>query len=320
MSMRITANDYPESKNRIRRALRWFFSQAAFLGLIARPTRPQGISVTMRVKDEEDWIVPSIRSISALADQIVVVDNGSTDRTYEIVRELAEQQKDLVQLWREPDLDYCDLCNFSLSKTRFRWVMKWDGDMVAHTSGARNISSLRDRLLSLDPRGYFAIYLRHVNLSGDLWHQDPREMLHTEPYLHTFSEKTKYVRTETYEAIKFPKFYHVLFWYDPYSFHVSVKPIEQLLLRQFWNQWLANREYERYTSLESYAKEKAPEILGVSSWDDAREKFASQAFRNHIRFDPELFGPHPELLKPFLENPKYQLRYENGKVTGREER
>ena len=52
----ITANQYPEKENRIRQLARRIASVAPALGLVSRPARPQGISVMMRVKNEEDWI------------------------------------------------------------------------------------------------------------------------------------------------------------------------------------------------------------------------------------------------------------------------
>jgi hypothetical protein len=33
----------------------------------------------------------------------------------------------------------------------------------------------------------------------------------------------------------------------------------------------------------------------------------------------EVFGPYPELLKPYLNEPKYLLKYHNDKIVGREE-
>ena len=45
-----------------------------------------GVSAVLRIKNEEDKIYYSLGSILAIFDEIVVVDNGSQDRTPEIVR------------------------------------------------------------------------------------------------------------------------------------------------------------------------------------------------------------------------------------------
>jgi len=315
----ITANQNPEITNHLSRLFRRIASHAVFLGIVPTPARPQGISVIMRVKDEVDWIRPSIQSIKGIADEIVIVDNGSTDGTYEILQEMADIEKGLMKLWRRPDLDHCALSNFALDQTTFRWVFRWDGDMVAHTSGDYNISNLRERILSLDTRRYYLIYLRHINLTGDLFHQDPKEMVHTEEYVHTFSEKARYIHPGRFEAVKFPKYYRPLFWYEPYSFHVNVKPARRMLLRYFWEDWMELKDYKKFPTLEDYVKVMIESEFSTNSWEEAQRICVQRVCSNYIRYDPEIFGPYPDLLKPYLENPKYRLEYENGKIVRRDE-
>jgi len=50
-------------------------------------SRP-GLSVGMIVRDEQDVLAESIESVSSIADQIVVLDTGSTDRTLKIAEKL----------------------------------------------------------------------------------------------------------------------------------------------------------------------------------------------------------------------------------------
>jgi glycosyltransferase involved in cell wall biosynthesis len=279
----IKTNQRPHQKNYLSRLLRRLASQAPLLGVISRPDRPQGISIIMRVKDEMDWIEPSCRSIMACADEIVIVDNGSTDGTYQTLQLISSTNSELVRLWRQPDLDHCALSNFALEKTRFRWVFRWDGDMVAHTSGKNAISGLRERILSLDPRRYYLIYLRHINLSGDLLHQDPREMVHIEEYIHTYSNTARYVHPGRFEAIKVPKYYKILFWYEPYSFHVNVKPAKRMLLRYFWEDWMELKDYLRFPTLEDYVNEKIENEFGTPSWQEAERICIKKICRGHVR-------------------------------------
>jgi glycosyltransferase involved in cell wall biosynthesis len=318
-SSSITANQYPHLRNRFTRLLRAIFSFSPQLRFTSLPARLEGISVVMRVKNEADWIKPSIESIKGIADEIIVVDNGSTDGTYEILEEMTSDEKGLIKLWRKPDLNHCDLSNFALEQTSFRWVFRWDADMVAHTTGDYNISHLRERLLSLDDRRYYLIYLRHINLSGDLFHQDPKEMVHIEEYIHSFSEKARYIHPGRFEAIKVPKYYRVLFWYEPYSFHVNVKPARRLLLRYFWEDWMELKDYKRYQKLEDYVKEKIKDEFKTDSCVEAERPCVKRVCSSFMRYDPRIFGPYPDLLKPYLEMPKYRLIYKDGKIVGRDE-
>jgi len=315
----ITSNQSPERKNYLSRFLRKIASIGPPVGLVSRPTRPLNISVIMRVKDEKDWIKPSIQSIKSIADEIVIIDNGSTDGTWQILEEIVSLEKGLIKLWRRPDLDHCSLSNFALENTTFRWVFRWDGDMVAHTSGKYSISKLRERILSLDPRRYYLVYLRHINLSGDLFHQDPKEMVHIEEYIHTFSESARYVHPKAFEAIKVPKYYRILFWYEPYSFHVNIKPARRMLLRYFWADWMELKDYQKFPSLEDYVNDKVEGAFGTNSWTEAQTICIQRDCSDYIPYDHEIFVPYPDLLKPYLENPKYRLKYKEGKIAGRDE-
>jgi len=319
LSSSITANQNPEKENQLSRLFRSIASRAPLLKMVPFSKRPHGLSIIMRVKNEVDWIRPSILSIIDIADEIVIVDNGSTDGTYQVLEEMASKEKGLISIWQRPDLDQCSLSNFALEQTRFRWIFRWDGDMVAHTSGEHAISDLRDRLLSLDSRHYYVIYLRHINLSGDLLHQDSREMVHIEEYIHIYSEAARYIHPGRFEAIKVPKYYKVLFWYEPYSFHVNVKPARRMLLRYFWENWMELRDYQRFPTLEDYVSQKIEGEFGTSSWEEAEKICVHKILQHHVHFDQEVFGPYPELLKALLESQKYKIIYTDGKIVGREE-
>lgn len=316
----IAAKQYPERMNYLSRAFRLFASYIPLTGLYPEASsRPRGISIYMRVKDERDWIEASILSVKDLADEIIVVDNGSTDGTYEILQQLACSEKGLIRLWRRPELQLNDLSNFALDQTRFHWVFRLDGDMVARTNGEHPISELRSRILSLNPKRYYLVYLRHINLSGDLGHQDPEETVHHEEYIHTWSAATRFIHPGRFEAVKFPLYYQPLFWYEPYIFHVNIKLARRMLLRYFWEDWMELKDYTRYPTLEDYARAHIEKEFGTSSIEEAQQRCLSKVLQNHVPFNTEHFGPYPELLRPFLDQPKYRILYENDRIVGRQE-
>ena len=117
-------------------------------GLSANPKR-QGVSAMLRVKNEESKIYYSLKSIYNVFDEIVIVDNASTDRTVEIVREFKahEDKREKIKIHFYPfrvarcgDENYATpedsvhslayYYNWALSKCSCRYVCKWDGDMV----------------------------------------------------------------------------------------------------------------------------------------------------------------------------------------------
>ncbi len=285
----------------------------------AVPQRPQGISIYMRVKDERDWIAASIASVKGIADEIIVVDNGSTDGTFEILRDMAGQENGRLKLWQKPELHHCDLSNFALEQTSFRWVFRWDGDMVAHTDGEHPIAELRARILDLNPHRYYLIYLRHINLSGDVFHQDSQEMVHIEEYIHTFSEAARFIHPGRFEAIKFPFYYKPLFWYEPYVFHVNIKPARRMLLRYFWEDWMELKDYLHYPTLEDYAAAHIEKEFGTHLMEEAQNICMGKVLQNHISFDAERFGPYPAMMKPLLDQTPYRIQYQNSRISGRTE-
>lgn len=316
----VTANQSPQRTNYFSRVFRLFASFLPVMGLYrTMPQRPQGISVYMRVKDERDWIAASVSSVKSIADEIIIVDNGSADGTYETLQDLAHAEKGYIKLFKRPEFHHCDLSNFALEQTSFRWVFRMDGDMVAHTDGAHPIAELRARILSLNPHRHYLIYLRHINLSGDLYHQNPREMVHIEEYLHTFSRSARFIHPGRFEAVKFPLYYKPLFWYEPYVFHLNIKPARRMLSRYFWEDWMELKDYIRYPALKDYVAAHIEKEFGTSLIEEAQKRCMEKVLQNHIPFDAERFGPYPAMLRPLLDRSPYRIQYRNSCISRRTE-
>lgn len=79
------------------------------------------ISATLITKDEEANIERALRSLT-VADEIVVVDSGSTDAT----REIAERLGARVVL--QPWLGFTEQKNFALREAKHDWVLSLDAD------------------------------------------------------------------------------------------------------------------------------------------------------------------------------------------------
>lgn len=83
------------------------------------------LSVCMIVKNEEDVLVRCLGCIQDIADEIVIVDTGSTDRT----REIALRFTPLVYEFEWCD-DFAAARNFSFSKATMEYTMWLDADDV----------------------------------------------------------------------------------------------------------------------------------------------------------------------------------------------
>jgi glycosyltransferase involved in cell wall biosynthesis len=128
-----------------------------------------GFTAVLRVKDEArslPWVLPGVlRSV----EQVIVVDNGSTDGTAEVARRVAAEVglEDRLQVLSYPfavsrcgpehlqtfpdsvhSLTY--FYNWSFSHVRTRYALKWDGDMVLTPQGEQVLRDLAWQLEGWD--------------------------------------------------------------------------------------------------------------------------------------------------------------------------
>jgi len=128
-----------------------------------------GFTAVLRVKDEArslPWVLPGILRST---EHVIVVDNGSTDGTPQVAREVAgglglEERLEVhtypfsvsrcgpEHLWTYPDsvhsLTY--FYNWSFSHVRTRYALKWDGDMVLTPEGEGVLGDLGWQLQGID--------------------------------------------------------------------------------------------------------------------------------------------------------------------------
>lgn len=308
------------------RLLRRVLSYAPVLGIVPRPTaRAQGISAVVRVKDEEEWIEACLLSVSDAVDELVVVDNGSTDGTPAILARLARTLAPKLKLFCRPELDHVDLSNFAMAQATYRWALKWDGDFVARTTGPYAISRLRERILALPPARYFHVHLTCIELMGDLWHQFPGWELRRDPFVCALSPALRFVQvvrvlsgaalngwpsivrdprvplTIRFEDVRVPLYYQVVQWDEPYFFHLQIKKPARMYLRDCWADWAENPELQaRFGSLEAYGVHRAQQAWGVGTLQEAADRYMARVKDQLVRYSVERYGEHPEILKPYL--------------------
>jgi O-antigen biosynthesis protein len=98
---------------------------------------PNTISVCMIAKNEEQLIGNSLGSVREIADEIIVVDTGSTDRTAEIA------EKSGARIIRHQwDGNYGRARNAYLRAAHGDWILVLDGDEAIARSDLKNIKRL----------------------------------------------------------------------------------------------------------------------------------------------------------------------------------
>jgi glycosyltransferase involved in cell wall biosynthesis len=142
-------------------------------------------SAMVRVRNEERYLEPCVLSIVDHVDEVVIIDNRSTDGTAGIIAALAAAYPDKVRpayydhdialqgeqnlaLFRSPGGRasprlLANYYNWCLSKCSNPFIIKWDGDMVATDELAGALDAFRDAEEQI-------LCFFGVNLFGDFRH------------------------------------------------------------------------------------------------------------------------------------------------------
>lgn len=123
------------------------------------------VSAMIRVKDEEEFLYPSVKSIADYVEEIVLIDNGSADRTPSVMESLRREYPHEVvcyqynyevrrQGWESWELalrsEGCSsphllasFYNWCLRQYTKPYILKWDGDMIATEGFSQSMADWR---------------------------------------------------------------------------------------------------------------------------------------------------------------------------------
>ena len=125
---------------------------------------PNTLSVCMIVKNEEHHLGDCLKSAQGFADEIVVVDTGSTDNTVKIANSFGA--KVIHSNWRN---DFSYSRNISLDQATCRWILWLDADDRVPPSEVEKFTRLKSAPLD---RAFFMM-IRNVRRGGfgEQWFQ-----------------------------------------------------------------------------------------------------------------------------------------------------
>jgi len=105
------------------------------------PTRTGGppLSVTIVAQNEERTIAAVLAAVADLADEIVLLDSGSTDRTAEIAKSFG------VRLYHQDWLGYAEQKNKAIELAAGEWILSLDADEVLTPALTAEIRDLMQR-------------------------------------------------------------------------------------------------------------------------------------------------------------------------------
>lgn len=124
------------------------------------------LSVYLITKNEEERLAATLVQAAKVADEIVIVDSGSTDKTLEIAKSF--NAKTLHHDW----VSYCDQKYFAEQQCAYDWVLMLDADEVLSEGLVNEINQLK----STKPE-YNAYKLKIVNMFPQ--DEKPRRFAHS---------------------------------------------------------------------------------------------------------------------------------------------
>jgi glycosyltransferase involved in cell wall biosynthesis len=304
---------------------------------MTKSSRKNGISVLLACRNEEAIIALCIVSFIDFADELVIVDNGSTDGTKEIVQELKSRYPRKIKFFDVPHLpDLYQNRQFALENSTCRWVVRADSDFVAYTEGHYNILEFREFLLGQRRTGLPKVFSVPLpNVTGDFWHTGvdrptgglgpnaPGRYVPpaiTAPTLRIYEvfPGFRFQRQGRWEATSFHLF---LRWRSlkldrPLWMHCNLKSDMAYLYRSERTNWRELGDFKRYPSLQEYMRTVIPRKYQTDDLEEAAERYMQQDFYPFLRrYDPDEFYPYPDLIqKQMSHNPIYRILYRGGKM------
>jgi glycosyltransferase involved in cell wall biosynthesis len=294
-------------RDRVFLVIRGIGSLAPKLGLVKKPKhhKKDGVTFIVGVKDEERWIKPCIKSIQHVADEIIIIDSSVEDNTTKIVESLAADNPKIkhIKFYYGGHNAIALTYHIGLASARYKWIFKWDSDLVVKSPEA--IQEWVDRLKRLDSNRYYAIDAFRINFMGDLEH-----LYRSEPFacngvrIFTWNPELRVelkdndgeqVIGNTIWGPRFPLYYKVIRWNDPYIFHCNIKNPKRLFIRKYWYDYMIHKD-ERFKNLEEYAAYRIQQDEGISM-EEGIKRLMELIMKDTIPYDNTRFGELPGLIK-----------------------
>ena len=280
--------------------------------------REKGISLLIPTQNVEQTVELCLRSLKDFPDEIIVVDNGSTDGTIDIVKSIQHEIPNM-QFYEAPFLkDLYENRQYAYERSRFNWIVRFDSDYIAHTSGVYCISKLRNKILNtkraIRPKA-FGITL--VNLFPDFWHtgleiekRDGNPNIHVPPPIGKLPARIiqcfpgmKFVRLGRWEGVRWQSRLAHESIDIPYLFHCNFKSKLNYLIRSERTNWRELGDFLKYPTKESYVLDVIRYKFGVSDLLIAADIHWNRNVEPYLqKYDANQYFDYPEILKVVLNN------------------
>jgi len=297
--------------------------------------RPNGISLLLACQNEEAILPLCLQSFLEFADEIIIVDNGSTDSSIDIANDYSRRYSYQIKLLNAPTLtDLSAIRQYGLDQAQFRWIVRGDADFVAYTDGPLNIAKFRKQLLEqsrLPIPQFFGAVL--PNVMCDFWHTGktnmnnhrvvnapgryvPPPITAPNPRIYEFFPGFRFQRIGRWELTSYNRLIRLLQRKKDYPLwmHCNIKSDMAYFLRSERTNWREFSDFNRYPTLMSFITDRIEITYGTQDIDEASEKYMQRNVYPFLKeYNQTQYFRYPKLVKHQIDiNPFYRLNNISG--------
>ncbi|MBA3648946.1 MAG: glycosyltransferase [Chitinophagales bacterium] len=278
------------------------------------PLKP-GISAYIPCKNEAAHLMLCLKSLLPVVDHFILIDNGSEDNTLDLMYEFqkSHQHEASIEVITMAKALLVEMVQAALTRVKHKWVLKWDGDMIAITE---NLKAMKKRITNISrPTAYT---LPRINLWGDFFHVSTWMPVLDggEYFLRTFNNrfffKEEYGRLE--HAI-IPIYYTLKREIDVfYSFHLSnIRPPLRILYRHCYLDWRqtvnTGTDKNKYRSWEKFRNDWMQHNFGTNHEPSVKFRF-SRLIASMVKRE---YHPVTEAMQQIIDEGKepFKIIYRN---------
>lgn len=192
------------------------------------------ISAVFRVKNEGLFLQAAVESILDSVDEVIIVDNQSTDLTLEVAKALEAKYSGKIQVFsynysiarvgednlkefnKDPQSPHLlsNFSNFAFEKGTMNFLLRWDGDMIANSAFHRMIGDFKRSK-------YQTVFMKGCDISRNSRKIDSVGSRSFEPRLYR-RQFSNYKNVRIHEAL-----------HSPFEYSASVFPDDTFLHLKF---------------------------------------------------------------------------------------
>lgn len=256
------------------------------------------------VKNEDDILARSLRHNLRWFDRVYILDNGSTDRTWEVARELEREFPGRVTAWKSEDQDFRDELRGTIFN-RFRdratagdWWCRLDADEVY-------VDDLKEFLAAVPARFQvvWSIHLQYYfsELDAARWDADPATAARP---LENFADLPRSYVSNGGEARFFRHRDRLVWEASAWPIHMGLVASQRVRLKHY--QYRSPAQIQKRLDTRREAAERGYRTFLHSLETDWREKIVRAQDYHQDRLDGELVIDR-HLLPNHLEPPHVRL-------------